>query len=266
MLRVGSVPYLVAQPLIYGLADRAGVELTFAPPSELARGLRAGRFDVALASSILAIEEPDLRLWREGPLIGADGPVRSVLLLLRPGLPGPAAVRRLELDPHSRTGRLLAAIVLQQRWLAEPEMVEATDGDGFAAGTDAVQRIGDPALRAAVEHPHWRPLDLAEEWKELTGLPFVFAGWIGRPGFDPAEAAGLLGPAADAGLERRAELAERIGVPGVDPGFLRRYLGEDVRYRLPAPTVDRVLAEFGRRSGLVTAGAEETGYRGDAGG
>ncbi len=194
-------------------------------------------------------------------MIASDGPVRSVLLLLRPGLDGPAAVQRVALDPHSRTGRALAAIVLRERWLAEFEAVELPgDLDPFVEGSvaagqaaggavDAVQRIGDPALVTAAAHPQWRALDLGEEWRVLTGLPFVYAGWIGRPGFDPATAAAPLEAAAAAGLARREQLADQTRLPGVGPAFLRRYLGEELRYRLPEDQVAAALAAFGRRIG-----------------
>ena len=249
MLRVGTVPYLVARPLTEGLAERPGVALTAAPPAELAGLLAAGELDVALASSVLAVEDPRFRLWTEGPVIASDGPVRSVLLLLRPGLPGPGAVERVALDPHSRTGRALARIVLRERWGAEPEAIEAAAGEAAFApgGADAVQRIGDPALVAAAARPDWGLVDLGEEWRLLTGLPFVFAGWIGRPGFDPAEAAPVLEEAAAAGLPRRAELAAATHLPGVSADFLRRYLVRDLRYHLGGERTRAALAEFGRR-------------------
>ena len=248
MLRVGTVPYLVARPLTWGLEERADVELVAAPPSELARGLAAGELDVALASSILAVEDPRYRLWEQGPVIASRGPVRSVLLLLRPGLVDPSGVRRVGLDPHSRTGRVLATSILRDRWRADFEAVElAGDDQDFAAGVDAVQRIGDPALLATAERPDWRPVDLGAEWFELTGLPFVFAGWVGRPGFDPARAAEVLEPAATAGLGRRRQFAAAADLPGLESSFLEDYLLRDIRYRLPAAEVRAAMAEFGRR-------------------
>ncbi len=40
--------------------------------------------------------------------------------------------------------------------------------------------IGDPALRAGQERRYPHQLDLGQGWKELTGLPFVFALWAAR--------------------------------------------------------------------------------------
>jgi chorismate dehydratase len=47
------------------------------------------------------------------------------------------------------------------------------------AVADAALLIGDPALEAEDRAPR---LDLGEEWRRVTGLPFVFAFWAGRPG------------------------------------------------------------------------------------
>ena len=38
----------------------------------------------------------------------------------------------------------------------------------------------DPALRLEPERLGWNWLDLGAEWKELTGLPMVFAAWAGK--------------------------------------------------------------------------------------
>jgi len=48
---------------------------------------------------------------------------------------------------------------------------------------DAAIVIGDPALQADLSGLH--VLDLAEGWRRLTGLPFVFAVWAVRPEVAP---------------------------------------------------------------------------------
>ena len=55
------------------------------------------------------------------------------------------------------------------------------------AVADAALGIGDPAL----EHEgDVASLDLGEEWTRLTGLPFVYAFWAGRPGAVDGERGG----------------------------------------------------------------------------
>jgi len=254
LLRVGTVPFLVARPLIEGLGTEKGVALTVAPPAELVMLLRAGRLDLALASSILSIEQPAHRLWEEGPLIACRGPIRSVLLFLRPGLEDPSSVQTLVCDPASRTGRALACILLSQKWQANyREKAAGPDADPFSQGVDAVQLIGDAALLAVGKHPDWCFLDLGEAWTRWNRLPFVFAGWIGRRGFDPAAAKTILLAAAGRGLARRDSLAaEGIGTLGLETGFLRRYLMEDLSYGLPVPEVRASMEAFRKQLSQVS--------------
>lgn len=248
MLRIGTVPYLVARPLGWGLAEHPQVELHVAPPAALATQLRRGELDLALASSVLSLPPDDLPFWIDGPVIAAPGAIRSVVLMLRPGLKSPKQIRSLGLDRDSRTGRALAEVVLNDRYGVEAHATEINSCDPLDPDLDAIQLIGDPALHARRRNPDWRVLDLGEEWARLTGLPFVFAGWIARQGFDPEEAAHILRPAAVQGLKARAQLVdEGIVEIGHDRHFLHRYLYDDLCYSLPATTVHDALSEFAQR-------------------
>lgn len=75
MLRLGTVPYLNALPLVEGLADEKGVQLVTAVPSRLAPMLRAGALDLALVSAVELFRDPPLG-WIPGPAITSCGPVR----------------------------------------------------------------------------------------------------------------------------------------------------------------------------------------------
>src|SRR5258705_155312 len=72
---------------------------------------------------------------------------------------------------------------------ARVEFVEANaEADVRDLGTDAWLRIGDPALREWLcpkPPPVFNP---SRAWAERTGLPFVFACWIVRPGVELDEA------------------------------------------------------------------------------
>lgn len=234
------MPYLVARPLTWGLAQHPEVELVEAPPARLAQMLRQGELDVALASSVLALEEPPLPMWEEGPVIACDGPIRSVLLFLRPGLEDPKSLKNWAADPHSRTGQRLTRWLLEHAWdLQEAEAVDLEAGvDPFALKVDAVQLIGDPALDAVHQHPDWTVVDLGTAWKEATDLPFVFAGWMARPDFDRSGLAPILQQAAVDGLPQRAAMAvEAAGGDREEERFLQRYLLEDLRYGLDSSTI-----------------------------
>jgi chorismate dehydratase len=255
MIRIGTVPYLVAKPLTAGLAQNPEVRLEVATPAELELSLRNGRLDVALASSILALGPDPLSFWTGGPVVASHGPVHSVQLFLRPGLEHPSGARTVLLDPHSRTGRGMARILLKDFFGAAPLYADPPLGEcPFQSGADAVQLIGDPALRALVEQKDWQNVDLGETWLELTRLPFVYAGWVSRPGFDVEIAAPLLKEAAAFGMQQREKyIDEALATLPLDATFLRRYLYEDMRYILAGKKVRQALAEFESRLPLLVS-------------
>ena len=183
-LRVGSVPYLVGRPLDADLAECAGLELVRDVPARLVEGLRAGALDVALVSSIELFRAPGYR-WLDGPVVAGRGFVSSVQLFLERPL---EQLRRIVLDPASRSSQALVRVTLAaERPGSEPEYVEIPLGaDPRAQGGDAWLAIGDAALRTYLEDGAPRVFNPAESWSRRTGLPFVFAAWIVRPGVEIA--------------------------------------------------------------------------------
>ncbi len=239
------MPFLVARPLSWGLDQHEQVQLTVAPPAELAQALRSGELDVALASSVISLDDGALQFWHAGPVIASRGPVRSVVVLLRPGC-SPHQVRRLSLDPASRSGRALAQVLLSEVWQAEFVASTCDPAEALADPSfDAVQIIGDRAVQLAGKYSEWQLLDLGQAWSDWTGLPFVFAGWITREGFDVEEAAHVLRAASVSGLEQRAHLLpEGMQLLGRDSDFVHRYLFEDLTYTLNEAEVRAALQKF----------------------
>src|SRR5438270_309577 len=72
-----------------------------------------------------------------------------------------------------------------------------------------------------------RGIVLAAEWRQLTGLPFVFAVWAWRPSNDDEERAFLLRRSLERGLDRLDEIADESGFAGA-----RRYLRHNLCFRL----------------------------------
>ena len=57
---------------------------------------------------------------------------------------------------------------------------------------DAGLLIGDPAFDADHAALGLRKIDLGDEWTAMTGLPFIYAAWTGRPGaVTPADVVAL---------------------------------------------------------------------------
>jgi len=237
-VRIATVPYLNARPLIHGLADRADVSLRAAPPSVLGGLLRRGEADVALAPSIayfrLAADRGERDRGRGSAgfvalpvaAVASRGPVGSVRLF---GYTEPAQVRRVRLDAESRTSNVLARILVAGMHLA-PHFAMPDEAGPGTRPPDAEVMIGDRALTAAPEGVRW-VMDLGEAWDHLVHLPFVYAFWTARAGADLGRLTAVLSEARDAGLAAREAIAEsaagRLGLPAE---ALRTYLCDQVRY------------------------------------
>ncbi|MEN8151038.1 MAG: menaquinone biosynthesis protein, partial [Planctomycetota bacterium] len=220
-LRIGSVPYLNAKPLIEGLS---GVVLDV--PSRLTGRFRRGELDVALLPSYEAARRAD-RAFVPGICVGSPGPVDSVLIFSR----GPVEEsRRVALDESSLTSSALARILFGERWGRTPEFSHCPpDVDPREADADAVLLIGDPAMRAPRDG--LVVTDVATAWREWTGLPFPFALWIASDVETARAAAPVLAAAKERGLARRGEIAaEAAAAMDLPPEFLLRYLTSRITY------------------------------------
>ncbi|MEP6673090.1 MAG: menaquinone biosynthesis protein [Chthoniobacter sp.] len=219
-LRIGCVKYLNSKPLIQGYDG----PVVFDHPSGLARDLAAGRLDVALVPTFEALRSPHYTL-AEGVGIACDGPVYSVFLAHR----GPLAqLRSVALDPASLTSVHLLQVLLREYHGVRPELLDLA---AFPAETDAALIIGNQAIDFRQhDRDGYQILDLGEEWKRCTGLPFVFAPWLLRPDLlHAADVAADLRALKTYGL---AHLDEIISGEARDPDFTRRYLMHHIRFEL----------------------------------
>ena len=177
--RLGVVSYLNTLPLIDGLDRTRGVEIVAAVPSSLSGLLAAGATDLSLCSVIDQQRSAvPLELVPVGQ-IGCDGPTWTVRLFSNRPL---AEIERVGCDVDSHTSIALLRILLREQYGLQPrfEPFEAS-GPERRDWPDAVLLIGDKVVRSGPgtdTHPH--QLDLGEAWRELTGLPFVFASWFRR--------------------------------------------------------------------------------------
>jgi len=240
-LRVGSVPYLVGRPLDLGLENEPGIELVRDVPARLVEGLRSGDLDVALVSSIELFRRPGYR-YLPAVAVAGRGTVASVQVFLRKPLD---QVRTIALDPSSRTAATLVRVLLAARPDGGPDFLEVAPGeDPRDAEADGWLRIGDPALReawAANAPKLWNP---SRAWTERTGLPFVFAPWIVRPGVEIEPHLAAFARSRLVGARRIGELAARAAREWDLPvGPCTTYLAEECVYE-PGPQMHAALTAF----------------------
>jgi chorismate dehydratase len=189
--RVGHIQFLNCLPIYWGLM-RSGalldVDLHKDTPERLSASLVAGDLDIGPITLVEYLRHADELLLLPDLAVGSDGPVLSVnLFSTRP--PAELDGRPVALGSTSRTGVLLAQMLLSEKYGAEPEYFRCPpDLSQMLMEADAGVLIGDPALRAMYEAPGngLLVIDLAEAWKEWTGLPMVFAVWAVRKDFAAA--------------------------------------------------------------------------------
>ena len=231
--RVGAVGYLNAKPLYYRLCDFApDLDLILDVPSRLADMLACGELDVALIPSIEYLRGAHLGYTiLPGFAIAAWGPVRSVRLLSRVPF---GEIERLALDEGSRTSQALVQVWLEARHGVRPPRLEPLPlgVPALESTADAVLVIGDRAMTEPVSS-FAHVVDLAEAWRELTGLPFVFALWVARQGVDLGDLPKALSQSRAEGLRHADELA-RIHGPrlGLEVATCYDYLTRVLSYEL----------------------------------
>ncbi len=219
----------------------------------IADRLAAGTLDVGLVPSIELARIPGLTVL-PGLAIAAMHEVRSVLLVSKVSI---SEITSVALDENSRTSAALVRMILLDRYGLAPIFRQAhANLEEMLAGADAALIIGDPAL--TVPRERYVVLDLAGEWLEMTGLPFVFAVWAAR---DEVATAALVAPFNESFATGLAELeqiiAETATESGLSPAILRDYFTRNLRYRM-GPAEQAGLAEFLRRAeshGLTSAPA-----------
>lgn len=244
-VRVGSVSYLNARPLIWGL-DPAKVLLEV--PAKLTNSFEAGKIEVALIP-LFEILHLGVEKVVDDVAIACLGPVHSVFVASRGqfGVPG-----EIYLDPSSRSSVALLQVLLSEFYPGDWELVASSNPPVNASRLI----IGDPALEFRARHDGgWRYHDLGELWLSHTGLPFVFAAWALRSGLkDAAGVAGALREVKVDGLEARREIADKTG----DPSGSYEYLTRSIRYDLGAKEKEAILLfrELALRHGLLARTAE----------
>ncbi len=153
-------------------------------PAECADRLAAGVADIGLVPIASLAVNPGLRIL-PGCTIASKSRVRSLLLVRRARQPL-SALRTVAADTASRTTIAHARILFHAWGNAGVEFVPMpADLDVMLDRTDAAIVIGDPALMALEERANREERseeelvyhDLAQEWRALTGLPFVSAVW-----------------------------------------------------------------------------------------
>lgn len=231
IIRVGSVSYLNARPLARPLEDRPDLfSVRYDVPSTCAKLLHAHEIDLGLIPSIEYLQGDAYHVVPDCA-VASDGAVASVALFSsRPT----DEIRSIALDTSSKTSVALTKVLCARSFRISPRFLDhPPDLPAMLAQADAALLIGDHALFADWKGAGLRKIDLGEEWKKLTGLPFVYAFWAGHPGALPGDALQAVLDARDRGeAAPEAIAAEFFSDDAERAGIGARYLRENIRFHL----------------------------------
>jgi chorismate dehydratase len=230
-LRLSVVQYLNTVPLIWGMLhgmQKDKFDLNLTVPSGCADAIAGGRADVGIVPSIEFQRIENVEII-PGMSIASKFEVKSVVLLSKMPL---SEVRTVVLDQSSRTSAALVQILLTKFYSRQVSFLPAAPDPGeMLKRADAALLIGDPAL--TYKGPRAEVYDLAREWRKFTGLPFVFAVWMGRSGAHLSHSRADFLASRDFGLAHVDDIAaEYASLLGLTPSFVRVYLTRNIDYSL----------------------------------
>src|ERR1035437_876573 len=228
-IRISAVKYANTYPFIYGLMEggfEKKVVLETDHPSECAAKLISGAVDIGL------IPVAALPLVKEYHIIsdyciGANGNVRTVMLLSNCPFD---EIRNIYLDYRSRSSVNLTKVLAKNSWKREFWWINTTKAFDFLnIGLDeAVVLIGDQCFE--FENSFRYRIDLANEWKKFSGLPFVFACWTSNKQLDNVFIKEF-NNALQMGVNNIDAVVDKFGQTGTINGeILKRYLLENIDY------------------------------------
>ena len=182
-IRISAVKYANTYPFIWGLRESGfdkKVILETDHPSVCASKLKAGLADIGLIPVAVIPQVPGAVIISDY-CIGAGSKVRTVMLLSNDRFED---IRTINLDYRSVSSVNLTRVLARFMWKKDfrwNNTSEKFDFSNMGPGEAAVL-IGDQCFEMGSRFSY--RIDLAEEWKKQTGLPFVFACWVANRELD----------------------------------------------------------------------------------
>jgi chorismate dehydratase len=161
--------------------------------------------------------------------IGTEGEVASVAVFSEVPM---EEIEEVYLDYQSRTSVLLCKLLFEKHWKKDVKFISAEDESYIEKikGKTAGLIIGDRALMHRSKFTFIYDLGLG--WKEMTGLPFVFAVWMSSANFDGY-------------ISDKLNVAFAIGLNNINryiidtdfPNNVEVYFNKNLSYRLDAAKI-----------------------------
>ena len=230
-IRISAVKYANTYPFIYGLTESGfdkRVILETDHPSDCARKLIEGKVDIGLVPVAILPLLPEYYIISDY-CIGAKGKVRTVMLLSNCVLD---VIRTVYLDYRSLTSVSLVKVLTRKTWTRKFRWADTSDGFDFTniEDNDAIVLIGDQCFE--YEKIYKFKYDLAEEWYDFSGLPFVFACWTSNKNLNKRFLKEF-NTALGSGVKNIDKVVEKFSRSGpVDRAELKEYLTKNIDFIL----------------------------------
>ena len=252
--RVGCVSFLNAKPLIEGLDAIGGVDVRYDVPSQLLEDLENGEVDLALCPAIdFQRSKVPLRIVPCGG-IGCEGTTLTVRLFSQLPLDQITAVHA---DTDSHTSVVLLQVLLHELHRVRPKVIHFDARAWESSGAErtwppAMLLIGDKVVTdspPAVRYPH--QMDLGHAWRELTGLPFVFAVWMTRTETELGDLPAVLTEVRLANVTRIGQIVARhAAAHGWPEDLASAYLGHWLKYDIGEPQLQAMERFYALAQGI----------------
>jgi chorismate dehydratase len=228
-IRISAVKYANTYPFIYGLTKSGfdkEVVLETDHPADCAAKLINDTVDIGLipVAALPSVKEYHIV---SDYCIGANGNVRTVLLLSNCPFED---IRSVYLDYRSRSSVNLTKVLARNSWKREFKWINTSKAFDFLniGLNEAVVLIGDQCFE--FENSFRFKVDLANEWKKFSGLPFVFACWTANKHIN-AEFIAKFNNALSLGVNNIDAVVGKFGNTGTIKGeILKKYLVENIDY------------------------------------
>jgi len=160
--------------------------------------------------------------------IGANGRVETVELFSQCPL---HEIESIYLDHDSRTSNLLVQVLAKNHWKISPNWLKPEIGyESKIKGKTAGVVIGNRAFGFAPNMEY--SYDLAKEWQNMTGLPFVFACWASKKPID-IEFVNLFENAFKKGIEKLEDAIKSNNITfSID---IKSYLTKNISFEFDEP-------------------------------
>jgi len=243
-LRVGTIPFINALPLVYNLENDMHVELLRLPPHTLSDMLVEGKIDAALTSVVTYFEHKFS--YVDKVCIGGKDRVGSVMVFARKPL---EEAKTIKLDTVSLASNEMLKLTLARLLPGKQfEFIEPGQRAPFGTMFDAELKIGDTALTLWGTYPY--EYDLGELWVRATRLPAVFALWLYDPkiiderGWTHYEFMTMIQTSKSRGIDNLPEIIRRSAkMLGQPERKMEKYFREMMAYYL-GPAQEESIAKF----------------------